>query len=237
MASNLVQLQVPVLMKDNYGKWSTQFKALFGSQDLWDIVNNGYTEPTPKEERAYTAKQKSTLKEQRKKDKKALFLLYQGLDQDDTFEKISEATTSKEVWDNLAVIYKGVERVKKVRLQTLWGGFETVHMYEGETMTDYHSRMLRSLTSSFEHVVTAIAESRDLDKMSVEELLRSLRVHEAWFRKNVNTAAGGQALKVKFMPDKTSGGRGRGRGGSNSRGRGFRERNSQYGERKMQMQC
>lgn len=96
MASNLVQLQVPTLHKENYEKWCIQFKALFGSQDLWEVVSTGYVEPTMEQEATYTADQKSTLRDQRKKDKKALYLLYQGLE-DSTFEKIAEATTSKQV--------------------------------------------------------------------------------------------------------------------------------------------
>jgi threonine dehydrogenase-like Zn-dependent dehydrogenase len=37
MASNMVQIQVPQLKKENYEKWCIQFKALFGSQDLWEV--------------------------------------------------------------------------------------------------------------------------------------------------------------------------------------------------------
>lgn len=84
MSSNSVQLQVPKLTKENFEKWCIQFKALFGSQDLWEIVSNGYIEPSSEEETLYTAEQKTVLKDHRKKDKKALFLLYQGLE-DDTF--------------------------------------------------------------------------------------------------------------------------------------------------------
>lgn len=69
-------------------------------------------DPTPEEEEVYTPKQKNILKDQRKKDKKALFFLYQGLD-DDTFEKISKATIGKKVWDKLAIMRRGVELVKK----------------------------------------------------------------------------------------------------------------------------
>ncbi|KAM1204163.1 hypothetical protein ACFX2J_019884 [Malus domestica] len=79
-------------------------------------------------------------------------------------------------------------------------------MNEGESISDYHSRLivivnqmringerldevrvvekiLRSLTSKFEHVVTAIEESKDLEAMSAEELLGSLIVHEqhVWY--------------------------------------------------------
>ncbi|CAN6690018.1 unnamed protein product [Malus baccata var. baccata] len=198
MASNLVQLQVPTLKKENYERWCIQFKALFGSQELWEVVSNGYVVPTTEQEATYTANQRNTLKDLRKKDKKALYLLYQGLE-DSTFEKVAEATTSKQVWDTLSTIYKGVDRVKKVRLQSFRADFETAHMNEGESISDYHSRLivivnqmrrngerldevrvvekiLRSLTSKFEHVVTAIEESKDLEAMSAEELLGSLLV-------------------------------------------------------------
>jgi hypothetical protein len=65
-------------------------RALFGLQDLWELITDGFTEPTEQEEAEYTVNEKKALKEQRKKDKKALFLLYQGLDEL-TFEKVAEA--------------------------------------------------------------------------------------------------------------------------------------------------
>jgi len=99
-------------MKENYGKWC----ILFGSQDLWEIVNNGYADPMAEEEDRYTLEKKNAPNDQWKEDKKALSFLYQGLGCYN-FEKVSEAATSKELWDKLGVIYKGVERVKKLRLQ------------------------------------------------------------------------------------------------------------------------
>lgn len=209
MSSNLVQLQVPKLTKENFETWCIQFKALFGSQDLWEIVSNGCIEPSSEEETLYTAEQKTVLKDHRKKDKKALFLLYQGLE-DDMFKKISEASTSKEVWDKLSTIFKGVDRVKKVRLQALRGEFEAARMTEGEIISDYYSRLiaivnkmkrtgeklddvrvmekiLRSLTHNFEHVVTAIEESKNLETISTEELLGSPRVHEQRILQNTQS--------------------------------------------------
>ena len=62
-------------------------------------------EPTTEHEAAYTTEQKAALKDQRKKDKKALFLLYQGVDEG-TFEKIAEATSSKKAWRLLALSSK-----------------------------------------------------------------------------------------------------------------------------------
>lgn len=99
-------------MKENYGKWC----ILFGSQDLWEIVNNGYADPMAEEEDRYALEKKNAPNDQWKEDKKALSLLYQGLECYN-FEKVSEAAPGKELWDKLGVIYKGVERVKKLRLQ------------------------------------------------------------------------------------------------------------------------
>lgn len=241
----MAQMQVPVLKNENYEKWYIQFKALFGSQDLWEVICNGYTEPTAEEEAAYTADQKTTLREQRKKDKKALFLIYQGVE-DSVFEKIAEATTSKQAWDILKTIFKGVDRVMRIRLQSLRAEFESAHMNEGEKVSDYYSRLvsivnqmkrngekvddvrvmekiLRSLTHNFEHVVTAIEESKDLDKISAEELLGSLRVHEQRMQKHVTSTPPNQALESKLNLDKSRGSSGASssrHGGSHGRGRG-----------------
>ena len=55
-------------------------KALFRGQDVWDIVHHGYAEP------AYmttynnlTQAKKDVLREQRKKDGKALFFIHQAM--------------------------------------------------------------------------------------------------------------------------------------------------------------
>ena len=70
-------------------------KALFSSQELQEIIFDRFKEPTLKVEAAYTAEEKKALSEQRKKNGKARFLLYQGLDES-TFERVAEAMTSKE---------------------------------------------------------------------------------------------------------------------------------------------
>ena len=70
-------------------------KALLGSQELCELIMDGFKKPTSEVEAAYTAEEKKALREQRKKDSKAHFLFYQELDES-TFERVAEATTSKE---------------------------------------------------------------------------------------------------------------------------------------------
>ncbi|XP_023898831.1 uncharacterized protein LOC112010708 [Quercus suber] len=181
-------------------------KALFGSQELWELVTDGYVEPTSEQEATYNAEQKNLLKDQRKKDKKTLFLLYQGVDES-TFEKIVKVESSKEAWETLGNFFKGVNCVKRVRLQTLCVEFEVAYMKDGETSFDYFLRLLvivnrlksngesiedvhvvekilRSLTNKFEHIVVAIEESKYLETLSIDELMGSLQVHEQRMEKN-----------------------------------------------------
>ncbi|PON82252.1 hypothetical protein TorRG33x02_219540 [Trema orientale] len=181
-------------------------KVLFGAHDVWDIVEKCYEEP--RDETILSATQRNSSKDSRKRDKKALFLIYQALD-DDGFEKISNATTAKEAWEKLQISYKGEEKVKKVYLQTLRGEFDLLHMTETELVFDYFSRVLtisnqmkrngeklenitimekilRSLDPKFKNIVTVIQETKDLGAMTIEQLLGSLQVHEEKKKKMQN---------------------------------------------------
>ncbi|KAJ0113416.1 hypothetical protein Patl1_03378 [Pistacia atlantica] len=101
----------------------------------------------------------------------------------------------------------------------------------GEKLEDVRviEKMLRSLTPSFEHVVAAIEESKDLEIMTTEELLGSLRVHELRIRRHDEVMGYEQALESKMSFD--GGGRGRGRGSPR------KPRNLQFGEGRSGVQC
>ena len=49
-------------------------KALIGSQDAWEVVEEGFKEP--KDTTGYTVAQNKALKEMRSKDKAALYMLF-----------------------------------------------------------------------------------------------------------------------------------------------------------------
>jgi hypothetical protein len=107
--------------------------------------------------------------------------------------------------------YKGNDKVKTVRLQTLRTQFETLKMSESESVDQFMTKVmgimnqlringkndltdqrvvekvLRSLPKKFEMVVIALLESKDLTKFSIEELIGSLLSHEARMNLDLGT--------------------------------------------------
>jgi gag-polypeptide of LTR copia-type len=74
------------------------------------------------------------------KDKSALYILYQTIDEAD-FEKIMTTVITKEAWDILEKAYKSVDRVKQIKLQNLRGKLEMARVKNKESVSDYISRV------------------------------------------------------------------------------------------------
>ncbi|XP_077226024.1 uncharacterized protein LOC143859214 [Tasmannia lanceolata] len=242
-ATNSIHLQLPKLMGKNYDNWSVQLKVFFRSQDLWNLVESGYTEvvdSTAFEE--LKKEEKDLLMETRKKDKKALYAIFQAVDES-VFEKISAAKTAHAAWDLLQKSYKGDDRVKQVRLQTLRGEFESLKMSDSESISEFFDRVqsivnqlkgngekiedqrivekiMRSLTTKFDYVVATIEEGQDTSTMSIEPLMGSLYSHEQRMNQKAGSSNIEHALQSRFVQTNHGGYQGsRGQGRSLGKGR------------------
>ncbi|XP_023741703.1 uncharacterized protein LOC111889782 [Lactuca sativa] len=207
-------------------------KTLFKSQDLWDLVQNGYAKASTDETRQ---------KENQKKDAKALFFIQQVVDET-IFPRIATAITSRDAWNILKTEYQGAAKVITVKLQSLRRQFETLNLKASETVQEYLAKassiviqmraygdkisdevvvakVLRSLPSKFDHIVAAIEESKDLATFSFDELMGSLQAHEARINRS-QTQDGERGFQIQGEQGRYSFGRGRGRASSCGRGRG-----------------
>jgi hypothetical protein len=91
--SSLGNMTLPKLTKSIYDKWSNQIKVLLGAQDVWDVVKSMIAQS--ENYASQTLQRVKLQKEKAVKDKAALYILYQAINEAG-FEKIAGAATSKE---------------------------------------------------------------------------------------------------------------------------------------------
>lgn len=247
---------IPRFNGEKYDYWSKNVMVLLKSLEIWNVVEDGYVEP--ENEGALTQPQRNALRENRKKDSKALFYIYQTIDMS-VYERIAQAGTSKEAWDIIHAAYKGKEKVKMVRLQTLRSEFEKLEMKETESIREYFTRVnsvvnkmasngeiledarvvekvLRSLTPKFDYVEAAIEESTDLSTLTLDDLQGRLEAHEFKINKRKHASSQpDQALKSQVISTGGNWNHGHrfphwnGRDGrARGRGRGFNSRGRGY---------
>ena len=87
------------------------------SQDLWDIVEEGFISPTNTS--SLTTTQKKELKENKQKDsQKVLYILQQAVD-NANFPRIMDSTNTKDAWSTLQEEFQGNDKVRAIKLQSL----------------------------------------------------------------------------------------------------------------------
>jgi hypothetical protein len=194
-------LQPPTFTGKNYEIWSLTMKALFQSQYVWEIVENGYWELV--DQATYdslTQAERDFLKDQRKKDGKTLFYIHQAM-HESILPRVAPAKQSKEAWDILQMSYKGMDKVNSAKLQIVRRDFETMSMKDSDTVDSFYThitglinqinshgetiedrkvveKVLRSLPPKFYTLVVTLEEGKDLSQFSLDELQASLINHE-----------------------------------------------------------
>ena len=117
------------------------------------------------------------------------------------FKKISNVEVVHTAWNILQTVHEGTKVVKINKLQQLTTRFESIRMSDDESFDEFYVKLndivnyvynlgeiydqsktlrkiLRSLTKDFRPKVTTITESKDVDSIPVDELVRSLQSYE-----------------------------------------------------------
>ncbi|KAL5540704.1 hypothetical protein UlMin_045819 [Ulmus minor] len=206
MKEGLSNSRPPLLEGMNYLIWKTKMRSFLCSldDDVWFSILEGYKIPTDVTEEGSIPKSRSKWTVQEKRDSnmnsKALNALFCGVD-DLNFRYIQNCKIAKEAWDKLEVAHEGTDGVKRSKLQMLTSQFESIRMEEGEKVADFNAKLiditnrscllgeeyveskivrkiLRSLPHRFQGKVIAIEESKNVDKIRLEELIGSLETFE-----------------------------------------------------------
>ncbi|CAO2830911.1 unnamed protein product [Amaranthus hypochondriacus] len=218
MANNIANFPIPIFGGENYDFWKIKMKTLLRSHGLWKYVDEGYQEH--KDESNLSDSQKKKLETERMQDAKALYLIQNAL-ANSIFPRILRADTAKEAWEILQQEFQGDSKVRSIKLQSLRGDFENLKMKKGELMKDYFSRVIEivnqmksygenisdekivkkillTLTEKYDDIVAIIEETKDLSKISVEQLMGSLESHEQRKNRHNDEESEETALQAKF---------------------------------------
>ena len=137
------------------------------------------------------------------------------------FKKISSIETAKEAWTILQTTYEGTKAIKDSKLQRLSTSFEEIRMEKDESFDEFYAKLkdivnsafnlgeiipepkivrkvLRSLPERFYAKITAIEESKGIDKIPLTELVGNLQTYELGLtRIGKSSKSKSMALKAK----------------------------------------
>ncbi|XP_026409021.1 uncharacterized protein LOC113304178 [Papaver somniferum] len=173
-------------------------KTLFMSQDVWEIVKNGYDET--EDTSTLDQDQKNLFKESRKKNAKASMYIQLGVG-DTILPRVIHFPKAKEAWDILQKEYGGNKKVRELKLQSCRRDFENLKMKDNEKLNEFSFRVteivnqilmcgenleekiicekiLNCLPEKFEPIVAVLEATKDLSTLESQELWAQLKVYE-----------------------------------------------------------
>ena len=137
------------------------------------------------------------------------------------FKKISSTETTKEAWTILQITYERTKTVKDSKLQRHTTSFEEIKIEEDELIDEFYAKfknivnsafnigetilepkivkkVLRSLPERFHAKITAIKESKDIEKITLTKLVGNLQTYELGLtRIGKSGKSKSMAMKVK----------------------------------------
>lgn len=125
-----IGLNYPMLTKTNYAAWSLKLKVFMQAHGIREAIE-------PKDPKA-------TLDE--KTDKLALAAIYQSIPED-VLLSVAKKTSAKDAWEAIKTSSLGADKVKKARVQTLRGDFETLSMKETKSLDEFFGRLNSLVTN------------------------------------------------------------------------------------------
>ncbi|XP_075107102.1 uncharacterized protein LOC142180079 [Nicotiana tabacum] len=174
--------------------------------ELWDVICDGPLVPTKTSgDPALTIPK--TRKEFNDVDRKAIEknfhakkILVYGIGPNE-YNRISSCQSAKEIWEALQTACEGTTQVKQSKIDMLTTKYELFKMKDDESIQDMHTwftsiinelhslgeiiprnklvrKILSVFPSSWESRVNVITEAKDLQKLTIDELVGNLKTYE-----------------------------------------------------------
>ena len=211
------KVAVPLLTRTNYAAWAMRMKYIMRLHGAWGAVD---AESSSKEADG-------------SKEEMAMTIISQGID-DETLLRVAEKETTADVWAALRSMHVGSERVREARIQSLLSDFDGLKMSYAESVDDFAAKfttlvgrirelgdpmeekyvvkkLLRAVSKKYINVASSIGLFCDVNKMSMEEAIGSLKAHEELLKAQEEEGEEEKLLMTRGYG--SSRGRGRGRGG------------------------
>ena len=155
---------------------------------------------------------------------RALNAFFSGITNEE-FKKISSTETTKEAWTILQTTYEGTKVVKDSKFQRLTTSFEEIKMEEDESFDEFYAKLkdivnsafnlgetipkpkivrkvLRSLPTRFHAKITAIEESKAIDKIPLTLLVGNLQTYELGLT-GIGKSGKGKSMALKAKSNDT----------------------------------
>ncbi|XP_075079879.1 uncharacterized protein LOC142165163 [Nicotiana tabacum] len=191
-----------------YGWWKTRMHDFIMAEDyeLWDVICVSPYIPTkktgdplvmtPKTRKEYNDADMKVVE----KNFRAKKILVCGIGPDE-YNMISACQFAKEIWEALQTAHEGTTQVKQSKIDMLAAEYELFKMKYDESIEDIHTRftfiinelhslgeiiprnklvrkILSILPSSWESKVNAITEEKDLQELTIDELVGNLKTYK-----------------------------------------------------------
>nr|XP_009626695.1 titin homolog [Nicotiana tomentosiformis] len=174
--------------------------------ELWDVICDGPFVPTktsgnpavtvPKTRKEFNDADRKAIK----KNFRAKKILVCGISPDE-YNRILACQSAKEIREAIQTTHEGTTQVKQSKIDMLTTEYELFRMKDDESIQDMHTRftyiinelhslgeiisrnklvrkILSVLPSSWESKVNAIIEAKDLQKLTIDELVGNLKTYE-----------------------------------------------------------
>ncbi|XP_070008575.1 uncharacterized protein [Nicotiana sylvestris] len=191
-----------------YGWWKTRMHDFIMTEDLelWDVICDGPHVPmkklgetgplVPKNRKEYSDIDRKALE----KNFRAKKILVCGIGPDE-YNRISACDSAKEIWEALQMAHEGTTQVKQSKIDMFTTEYELFRMKDDESIQDMHTRftsiinelhslgeviprnklvrkVLSVLLGPWESKVNVITEAKDLQTLTMDELIGNLKTYE-----------------------------------------------------------